>query len=328
MVYPGIGCRFKRNPSALKSRNFAGNSDGFALYYTNLKRVGLAVLNDPKTRLTESQRSALISLLADEDPAVYRSIRDTLIGFGQETILWLKPYACHIDPVLRRRANEIIQHLSKQDIDDRFLAFCLTHGEDLDIEMGAWFVAQTHYPDINIAAYQALLDQFANELRERLEGVTGIDRTLATVSDYLFNDLHFAGNETHYYDPDNSYLNRVIDRRTGNPISLCLLYLLITKRLNLPVVGIGMPGHFLCRYQTATGEAFIDAFNRGKLLNKAECIKYLLQSGHGYLEGYLAPVSPRRMLLRMCANLHQIYADIEQPEEAARLQRYIIALSK
>jgi regulator of sirC expression with transglutaminase-like and TPR domain len=89
-----------------------------------------------------------------------------------------------------------------------------------------------------------------------------------------------------------------------------------------------MPGHFLCRYQSPTGETYIDAFNRGKLLTKAECVKYLLQSGHGYLEGYLAPVSPRRMLLRMCANLHQIYVDLELPKESARLQRYIIALSK
>lgn len=290
--------------------------------------MGLVVIKDAKTRLSESQRSALISLLADEDPGVYRTIRETLLSYGPDVVAWLKPYACHIDPVLRRRANEILQHLARQSVDDHFLAFCLSHGEDLDIEAGAWFVAQTRYPDINTAAYMALLDQYAAELRERLEGVTGIDRTLATVTDYLFNELHFAGNESHYYDPDNSYLNRVIDRRTGNPISLCLLYLLITKRLSLPVVGIGMPGHFLCRYQTATGEAFIDAFNRGKLLNKSECIKYLLQSGHGYLEGYLAPVSPRRMLLRMCANLHQIFVDTEQPEEAARLQRYIIALSK
>jgi regulator of sirC expression with transglutaminase-like and TPR domain len=287
-----------------------------------------ALLSVSKTQLSASQRSALISLLADEDPTIYRAIRETLVGYGTDAVAWLKPYASHVDPILRRRAQEIVQYLLKQEIDDRFLAFCLNHGEDLDIETGAWFVAQTRYPDINVPAYQALLDEFAGELRERLEGVLGIERTLATVTNYLFNDLHFTGNETQYYDPDNSYLNRVIDRRMGNPITLCLIYLLITKRLRLPVVGIGMPGHFLCRYQTPTGEAFIDAFNRGKLLNKSECIKYLLQSGHGYLEGYLAPVSPRRMLLRMCANLHQIFVDVEQPKEAAQLQRYIVALSK
>jgi regulator of sirC expression with transglutaminase-like and TPR domain len=120
----------------------------------------------------------------------------------------------------------------------------------------------------------------------------------------------------------------VVDRRTGNPISLCLVYLFIARRLRLPIVGIGMPGHFLIRFQSSTGEVFIDAFNRGKLLSKADCVKYLLHTSHGFQEGYLAPVSPRRVLLRVCSNLHQIYAQLELAEDTSRLQRYIVALAK
>lgn len=287
-----------------------------------------AATNEVATVLSESQRAALISLLADEDPVIYRTIRNTLLAYGNEAGLWLRPHLLNPDPVLRRRAQEIVQSLARQESDARFMSFCLSHGEDLDIETGAWLLAQTQYPEINLTAYQAILDSFASDLRERLVGCVGTERILVAINEYLFSELGFAGNEQNYYDPDNSYFNRVIDRRTGNPIGLCLLYLLITRRLRLPVVGIGMPGHFLCRYQSSTGETFIDAFNRGKLLTKAECIKYLLQSGHGYLEGYLAPVSPRRMLLRMCANLHQIYVDLEKTRESTRLQHYIVALSK
>jgi regulator of sirC expression with transglutaminase-like and TPR domain len=278
--------------------------------------------------LSERQRGALISLLADEDPSVYQTIRRTLLSYGQEAIPWLRPHLLNPDPILRRRAQEIVHSLTRQEADTRFMAFCLNHGEDLDIEAGTWLLAQTQYPEINLTAYQAVLDSFASDLRERLIGCVGTERILSGINEYLFSELGFVGNEQNYYDPDNSYFNRVIDRRTGNPISLCLLYYLVTRRLRLPVVGIGMPGHFLCRYQASTGETFIDAFNRGKLLTKAECIKYLLQSGHGYLEGYLAPVSPRRILLRMCANLHQIYVDLEKTKESTRLQHYIVALSK
>jgi regulator of sirC expression with transglutaminase-like and TPR domain len=284
--------------------------------------------HEPPKPLSEPQRKALISLLVDEDPGVYHSIRTTLLTYGQEAVAWLRPCLLNPDPVLRRRAQEIVQFVERQDADNRFLGFCLNHGEDLDIEQGAWLLAQTQYPDINIAAYQALLDSFAGELRERLATRSSADEVLGVLAKYLFEELGFGGNEQNYYDPDNSYFNRVMDRRLGNPISLCLLTLMIGRRLRLPLVGIGMPGHFLCRYQASTGETFIDAFNRGRLLTKAECIKYLLQSGHGYLEGYLAPVSPRRMLLRMCANLHQIYVDLEMPKEATRLQHYIVALSK
>lgn len=147
------------------------------------------------------------------------------------------------------------------------------------------------------------------------------------INDYLFNELGFHGNEEEYYDPENSYFNRVIDRRMGNPISLSALYWLLGRRLGLPIVGIGMPGHFLCRFQSSTEAVFIDAFNRGKLLTRADCIRYLQQSGHGFEEGHLAPIAPGRALLRMCSNLLQIYADSGFAEERARFQRYVIALN-
>jgi regulator of sirC expression with transglutaminase-like and TPR domain len=290
--------------------------------------MSVFVTSETPTTLSQGQRKALISLLADDDISVYRTIRGTLLSYGHEAVDWLRPHLLTPDPVLRRRVQEAIQHLERQEADNHFLSFCLKQSEGLDVEMGSWLLAQTHYPDINFTAYQALLDSFADTLRERLLHTNNSSVVLETINRYLFNELGFLGNEENYYEPDNSYLNRVIDRRTGNPISLCLVYLLITRRLRLPVVGIGMPGHFLCRYQTPISETYIDAFNRGKMLTKAECIKYLMQSGHGYLDGYLAPVSPRRMLLRACTNLHQIYVDLELPKEAARLQRYILALSK
>ncbi|HOW68286.1 MAG TPA: transglutaminase-like domain-containing protein [Candidatus Paceibacterota bacterium] len=279
--------------------------------------------------LSESQRCALISLLSDEDPVVYETVKQTLLGYGVEAAGWLRPNLTHPDPLMRRRASEIVSHLDGVVADNDFLAFCISQPEDLDLEKGAWMLARTQYPEINIEAYRALLDSFADELRDRISKVSGTtDSLLATINEYLFETLGFRGNEKDYYNPDNSYLNRVVDRRLGNPISLCLAYLLITKRLRLPIVGIGMPGHFICRFQSSVTEVYIDVFFRGKLLTKAECIKYLVQAGHGYLDGYLAPVTPRRMLLRVCANLHQIYVDLSSPKDVARMQRYIVALSK
>ena len=93
------------------------------------------------------------------------------------------------------------------------------------------------------------------------------------------------------------------------------------------VVGIGMPGHFLCRFQTSTCEIYIDVFNRGKILTKGDCVKYLLQSSHSFQESHLAPVTTRRMLLRICMNLHHIYMQANDTANVARLQRYLVALS-
>lgn len=278
--------------------------------------------------LSENQKTALIKLLTDEDIAVYHTIRSKILSYGPGAAVWLRPHTLSSDAVLRRRANELVHFLSRQDADNRFLAFCLSQGEEMDIEEGAWLLSQTQYPDINISAYQALFDSYVADLRERLDLKGAPESILAAINEYLFVDLGFSGNEANYYDPDNSYINRVVDRRTGNPISLCLVYLFVARRLRLPIAGIGMPGHFLIRFQSATGDVYIDAFNRGKLLTKADCIKYLLHTSHGFQESYLAAVSPRRVLLRVCSNLHQIYVGLELQDETSRLQRYIVALAK
>jgi regulator of sirC expression with transglutaminase-like and TPR domain len=162
----------------------------------------------------------------------------------------------------------------------------------------------------------------------RIDFLSEAEQILSAINQYLFGDLGFTGNEQYGDNPESCYLNRVVDDRAGNPISLCAIYLFIARRLRLPVAGIGLPGHFICRYQSTTKEIYIDAFRRGKFWTKADCIKHLLNTNCGLQDGYLSPVSPRRMLLRMCANLHQTYANLEMAEETTRMQRYLVALAK
>ena len=278
--------------------------------------------------LSDRQITALLTLLPDEDVTVYQAVREKILSYGPQANEWLRPHTLSSDPVLRRRAQEIIQHLARQEADNRFLAFCLQQGEEFDVEEGAWLLAQTQFPDINVLAYQALFDSYAGELREQINYGSSAHAILGAVNRYLFLHLGFVGNQENYYDPENSFLNRVLDRRTGNPISLCLIYMLLSRRLRLPVTGIGMPGHFLCRFQSFKEELYIDAFNQGRLLTKADCIKYLHQSGQGYKEEFLGPLSSRRLLLRVCSNLHKIYVDLNLSEETARFQRYMVALGR
>lgn len=278
--------------------------------------------------LRESEKAALIKLLGDEDSAVYEIVRERIIAAGAEARVWLRPQMLSSDPLIRRRAQDIIRHFDRQFADDAFLSFCLRHGEEFDLEHGVWLLAQTQYPDINVEAYTALLDNYASELRHRIGQHVRAQALLGCVNEYLFTQLGFMGNEDNYYDPENSYLNRVLDRRLGNPISLCVLYLLVVRRLRLPVCGIGLPGHFLCRYQSASDEFFIDAFNRGKLLTKGDCIHYLVRGNYDLREEYLCPVSPRRILARVCGNLHQIYTRLKHEEMVTRFQRYLVALAR
>lgn len=292
-----------------------------------MSRTSIAQRSRP-AQLSEGEQRALLLLLADEDPQVYRTVRERILAEGDAVLKWMEPATRSNDPVQRRRATEIIRSIGMRHADDRFLAFCLNSGEDLDIEEGIFLLAKTAYPQINARGYTAILDDYAADLRERLDFGATAGQMIASINEYLFKTLGYHGNEENYYEPENSYLNKVIDRRKGNPISLCLVYLCLARRLHLPVTGIGMPGHFLCRFQTPTEELFIDAFNQGKVLTKGDCVKYLLHTRDGFKEAYLSPITTRRTLLRVCSNLHQIYSQHARKDDIARFQRYIVALAK
>src|SRR5262245_36387132 len=217
----------------------------------------LAAISVP-SKLSKSACDALVNLLADDDPSVYQAIRRKIVSCGPESVEWLRPHVLSNDPVLRRHVRDVIGYFDRQEADNQFLSFCLKHGEDFDLETGAWLLAKTAYPAINVEGYQALLETYSADLSERIDLASGPEHVLETVNEFLFTELKFTGNETNYYDPENSYLNRVLDRRTGNPINLSLLYMLLTRRLRLPVIGIGLPGHFICRFQSSSDEIYID----------------------------------------------------------------------
>src|SRR5688500_891919 len=156
--------------------------------------------------LSESQRNALISLLADDDPSIYRTIRHQILSYGRDAAHWLRPHLLSADPVLRRRALEIVSHFARQNNDEAFLSFCLTNGEELDLEQGTLLLARTQYPDANVHAYQALYDHWAQELRERVDLSSSAEQILQTINHYLFEELGFHGNDRFGDDPRNCYL--------------------------------------------------------------------------------------------------------------------------
>lgn len=286
-----------------------------------------AAIDAPPGQFSPRQQDALLTLLADDDPAVYSTVREKILRCGPASAEWLRRHLVSPEPALRRRAQEIINHFDAQAADNRFLAFCLQNGEDLDLETGALLLAQSAYPEINPDGYRALLDDFAREIRERYPERAAPKLVIGAMNEFLFAELGFVGNQEDYYDPQNSYLNRVIDRRTGIPITLCLIYYLLGRRLQLPITGIGLPGRFICRYQSTANEFYIDVFDSGSLRSKADCVQYLLRTNFSVRDDYLAPVTARRFLLRMCANLHQVYVQQDRPDQATRVQRYLVALA-
>ncbi len=200
--------------------------------------------------------------------------------------------------------------------------------EQINLERAALYIAQEEYPDLDVDEYLNALDTMADDIREQLPIESYSLKILKTINHYLYENLGFAGNTEDYYDPRNSFLNDVIDRRTGIPITLSLVYLAIAQRLDFPMVGIGMPGHFLIRPIQEDMDIFVDAFSQGEILFPQDCQDRLNQmSGQSFemQPQFLAAVTSRQFLARMLTNLKATYLNRGEMEKVlAAIERILL----
>ncbi|MCU0532745.1 MAG: tetratricopeptide repeat protein [Hydrococcus sp. Prado102] len=199
----------------------------------------------------------------------------------------------------------------------------------IDLAKASLFLAQEEYPELDPQEYINILDRMAEEVQKRLTRSPYPLTTIKTINQYLFEELGFLGNTDDYYDPRNSFLNDVIDRKTGIPITLSVVYLEIAKRISFPMVGIGMPGHFLIRPNFEGSGIFVDVFNRGEILFEQDCeerLRQVYQQPVKLEAHFLAPVSNKQILARMLANLKFIYLNRQELLKAIAVVERILLL--
>ena len=180
--------------------------------------------------------------------------------------------------------------------------------EEVDLARASLLMACEEYPDLDVEGYVQRFDAMAEALRGRLGDSPA--QAVGALNRGLFEEQGFRGNTREYYDPRNSFLNDVLDRRTGIPITLSTVYMAVGRRAGVPVQGVGLPGHFVVRVTTAGGEALVDPFHDGAVLTLEDCQERLDRIYGGKVRvvpEMLAPCSPRAILSRTARNLKGIY---------------------
>ena len=197
-------------------------------------------------------------------------------------------------------------------------------------------IAQDAYPGLDVDGYVGELERFAQRLRARFAQDAAAEDRIIALNEFLFDDLGFGGNLDDYYDPRNSYLNEVIDRRIGIPITLSVLYMEIGRRIGLPFEGVSFPGHFLVRLPLRGGTLVLDPFSGGIPQPEAELRERLkrviprealdgVPVAELPLDQFLEPASNRQILARLLRNLKGVYREKDQPERLlAVLNRMIV----
>jgi regulator of sirC expression with transglutaminase-like and TPR domain len=182
---------------------------------------------------------------------------------------------------------------------------------EIDVAKAALYIAQEELPSLDVELYLAQLDIWGAEVAENLPSESYPLKTIKYINKYIYEELGYRGNQEDYYDPRNSFLNEVIDRRTGIPITLAVIYLEIARRVNFPMVGIGMPGHFLIRPDFEDVGVFVDVFHQGEILFEQDCLELLRKMYQQPLPSLppecLAPIASKQLLARMLTNLKVIY---------------------
>ena len=243
---------------------------------------------------------ALVTLLDDPDADVQSAVQDELATYGPNELDALRAHIRTLPAPKKERLYKRLRPLHFRMVKRAWHA--IMGSPNPDLEQGAFVLAWYRYPDLDIPAQQELLDDMARSFRERHPHVTGVDAALK-LAEYMVYDLHFTGNRDDYQDPNNSFLNRVLKRRTGIPISLSVVYILLGNRLDLRLYGVNMPKHFVAKYMTNDEELFIDMFNDGQPMSRTDCIRFLLRADVQPLQGYFDAATPTDVLLRMVRNL-------------------------
>ena len=208
---------------------------------------------------------------------------------------------------------------------DRFAELMAREEPAIDLARACLLIAQDAYPGLDVEGYLGEIERLAARLRGRLAEGDDAEERIAALSEFLFADLGYTGNAENYYDPRNSYLNEVLDRRTGIPLTLSVLYMEIGRRIGLPLEGVSFPGHFLVRVQLRGSLLVLDPFSGGLPLSETDLrarLRRVIPAGATGpvpleelpLEQFLEPAGKRQILARLLRNLKGIYREADKPE--------------
>ena len=214
------------------------------------------------------------------------------------------------------------------DVRQRFREVVTQPDESIDLGEAALLIAGQEYPELDVAAYLARLEELGARLAQRLRD--DAQPIASVLGQFLFTELGFKGNEDDYYDPRNSFLNDVLDRRTGIPITLSTVCIEVARRAGLSVAGVGLPGHFLIQVDGSGGQTLLDPFYGGTEMTEEDCQERLNRLYGGRVKihaSMLSPVDRKHILARTLRNLKAIYMKASDHPRALRTTQLLLDLN-
>lgn len=268
---------------------------------------------------------ALIFLLDDDDNEVVSHVERELISHGESIIPFLESeWENNFNPLVQRRIEELIHTLHFELLTSRLIAWKEKGG--LDLLEGMWLIATYQYPDLEFKKLKSDIEQiYYDTWLEMKNDLLPFDQ-IKIINNVLFGNLKFSANTKNFHSPANSMINIVLETKKGNPISLCVIYMLVAQKLKLPVYGVNLPNLFILTYKTEDTQFYINAFNKGLIFSKADIDNYVSHLNLNQLDIFYQPCSNVDILKRVFRNLivsFEKVGDSQKVEEIKTLLRTI-----
>ena len=278
------------------------------------------------SELTPGELNALVSLLDDSDREVRMHVRDRIISLGNDIIPFLeKKWENSFNPDIQKEIEELVHDLQFSLLKERLIDWRDT--DDRDLLTGLWIINTYQYPDLEYAKLNAEMHQIYFEVWTAFKSDLTPYEQVRAINNVLFNTLRFSANSKNFHSPANSMLSSVLDSKRGNPLTLCSIYLLVAKKLGLPIYGVNLPNLFVLTYKSADVTFYINAFNKGLIFSRKDIFNYLEQLKIEPKPEYFEPCGHLQMMIRMFRNLENAFEKLGESDKVEEIKELIELLN-
>jgi len=277
--------------------------------------------------MEEKELKALVSLLDDDDQQVISHVEGKILSIGKAVIPFLEhEWESNLNPSVQSRIEELIHTLQYDLVRERLKNWY--QGKDHDLLEGMWILASFQYPDLELEKLKQELEQIYYETwLEFRPDLYPFDQ-IKVINSVLFSKLKFGANTKNFHSPGNSMINVVLESRKGNPITLCVIYLLVAQKLKLPVQGVNLPNLFILTYKDDNHQFYINAFNRGLIFSKQDIENYINELHLVPQKSFFEACSNLEIVRRALRNLVMSFEKMGEHAKANEVKVLLVEISE
>lgn len=277
--------------------------------------------------MKEPELKALVSLLDDEDAQIISHVEEKILSLGTQIIPFLEQeWETNFNPQVQRKIEELIHTLQYELLKERIKEWYATPEQDL--LTGLWLVATYQYPDIELIKLKQDLEQIYYETWLEFKPDLYPFDQVKVINSVLFNKLKFAANTKNFHSPGNSMINVVLESKKGNPITLCVIYMMVAQKLKLPVYGVNLPNLFMLTYKDEKHTQFyINAFNKGLVFSRQDLENYINELHLAPQPSFFEPCSNLEIIRRVFRNLIMSFDKMGEHAKAEEVKELLMLIA-